>query len=197
MKIGILGGTFDPPHRGHLQLAVAAADQLMLDEVLLIPANRNPLKSKGEAGATAKQRLAMTGLLVQEDPRFAVSDLELTRGGVSFMVETLFELQMAQPAEYWLILGADSLRTFPEWKSPNRILKMCRLAAAVRLPLSVEDALNRIPDDIRPFVDPVEMVPSEISSTEVRDRLVRNKPLADVLTPNVLKYIRDNGLYRS
>ncbi|MFZ4507338.1 MAG: nicotinate (nicotinamide) nucleotide adenylyltransferase [Fimbriimonas sp.] len=197
MKIGILGGTFDPPHRGHLQLAVASADQLMLDEVLLIPANRNPLKSKGEAGATAKQRLAMTGLLVQEDPRFAVSDLELTRGGVSFMVETLFELQMAQPAEYWLILGADSLRTFPEWKSPNRILKMCRLAAAVRLPLSVEDALNRIPDDIRPFVDPVEMVPSEISSTEVRDRLVRNKPLADVLTPNVLKYIRDNGLYRS
>ena len=97
MRIGILGGTFDPPHIAHLALAHAAIEQLDLEEVIFMPVAKNPLKHK--AMASPKQRLAMTSLLIEGEPKLAVSDLEISRVGQSYAVDTLEELQAAQPAE--------------------------------------------------------------------------------------------------
>src|SRR5687768_12512146 len=100
MRIGILGGTFDPPHSGHLTFAHAALETLDLDEVIFMPAHRNPQK-KGRSVANSKQRLEMVRRLVGGHQKLSVSDLEITRGGPSYTVETLAELQHARPAEYW------------------------------------------------------------------------------------------------
>jgi len=118
MRIGILGGTFDPPHIGHLELARAAIDALKLDEVLFLPAHRNPLKRA--KSSPAKQRLEMVQRMVADEPKMAVSDIETSRGGPSYMVETLMELQMVKPGDYWVLLGADAMKTFDEWKTRRR-----------------------------------------------------------------------------
>ncbi|HEY0867782.1 MAG TPA: nicotinate-nucleotide adenylyltransferase [Fimbriimonas sp.] len=195
MRIGILGGTFDPPHVGHLALARAAQTQLELDEVLFLPAARNPLKPRSSR-TDGKHRLEMVRRLVQNEDRMAVSDMELTRGGVSYTVDTLGELHMVQPADYWFILGADALRGFGEWKSPHRLLRLCRLAVAVRPPMSPQDALVRLPEEYREKVDIVSMPPMAMSSTEIRERLARGKGTLDWVPETVLRYIQTNKLYR-
>ena len=109
MKTGVLGGTFDPPHYGHLELAKAAKAQLGLDEVMFVPANRNPLKTRKTA--SAKHRLRMVELEIEDEEGLSVSDIEITRGGPSYAVDTLEELKMVRPGEYWFIVGADALET--------------------------------------------------------------------------------------
>lgn len=195
MKIGIIGGTFDPPHLGHLALAEAALAQLELDEVLFIPANRNPMKS-GKAGATAKQRAAMVDLMIRREPHMAYSDMEIARGGQSYTVETLADLQMVQPADYWFIMGADALKGLPEWKNPLRLIKLCRIAAAIRPPHSLQETLVRLPEEMRPFVDPIEMTGMDVSSTDLRDKIARGITVSPWLAPEVLQYINANKLYR-
>jgi nicotinate-nucleotide adenylyltransferase len=196
MRIGVLGGTFDPPHAGHLAIAQAAKEQLELDEVVFMPAHRNPLKSKG-GNTPAKQRLEMVRRLVAGKEGLAYSDLEITRGGPSFTVDTMTELQMASPADYWFILGADSLKGLPDWKQPERLLKLTRLAVAVRPPTTESDVLARLSKDVRERVDVIKMKPLEISATEIRNRLSSNKGVGAWVAPEVLQYIRENNLYRS
>lgn len=196
MKIGILGGTFDPPHAGHLALARSALQQLELDEVLFLPANRNPLKSS-KSTVSGKHRLGMVEALIRHDSQMAVSDMEITRGGTSYTVDTLGELQMVQPAEYWFIMGADSLVGIRDWKNPLRLLKLCRIAVAVRPPLSEPDILVRLPEEFKGKVDILQMPPSDISSTDLRDRLMRNQNVSPNLPQDVLKYIHTHQLYRS
>lgn len=195
MKIGVFGGTFDPPHRGHLEFARAARESLGLDEVLFLPANRNPIK-RGKA-TPARDRFAMVQLMIEDEPHMAVSDLEITRGGASYMVESLQELQFAQPGDYWLLLGADAVKRLPEWKSPEKIVKLARLAIALRGRLTAEDVERAA----RPFearVDLIPMTPLEISSTDLRDQIAGGKPQAErLIVPRVLDYIRQHRLYRS
>lgn len=195
MKIGILGGTFDPPHFGHLALANAALDQLELDEVMFLPANTNPFK-QGKRSSPAKLRFEMTQLMVKDQPRMAVSDMEITRGGVSYTIDTIGELQMVQPAEYWIILGADSLKGFESWKNPQRILKAARLAVAARLPIVKTDLLRTVPEDFHSRIDIVEMDAMPQSSTDVRDRIQRNLPVQSYTSAAVLDYIKRNNLYK-
>jgi nicotinate-nucleotide adenylyltransferase len=195
MRIGIFGGTFDPPHVGHLALARAAQEQLELDEVIFLPAARNPLKAD-RANADGKHRLEMVRRLLANEERMAVSDMELTRGGISYTVDTLGELQMIQPADYWFILGADALKRFAEWKNPQRLLKMCRLGVAIRPPTTEADVVSRLPQELREKVDIVKMSPMAVSSTEIRDRISSGKGTADWLPSSVAKYIQSNQLYR-
>src|SRR5438045_2029390 len=117
MRIGILGGTFDPPHLGHLALANAAREHLKLDEVIFMPASRNPIKKGTQT--PPKQRLEMVKRTVEGHPGLAYSDLEITRGGPSYAVDTLTELSFAKPAEYWFLVGADALKDLPTWKQPE------------------------------------------------------------------------------
>lgn len=195
MRIGILGGTFDPPHIAHLALAHAAIEQLDLEEVIFMPVAKNPLKHK--AMASPKQRLAMTSLLIEGEPKLAVSDLEISRGGQSYAVDTLEELQAAQPAEYWFIVGADALKDLAQWKNPERLLRLCRIAAALRPPFSETQMVARIPEEFRDRVDFVTMPPMEVASFDIRDRLAREKPVKPMIPDSVLDYIRQNNLYRS
>jgi nicotinate-nucleotide adenylyltransferase len=195
MKIGIFGGTFDPPHSGHLTLARSALEQLQLDEVLFLPANKNPLKSR--AGITpGKHRLAMVQRLIQKEEGFSLSDMELTRGGVSYTVDTLGELQMVRPAEYWFLMGADALRGLPDWKNPQRLMRLCRLGVAVRPPMTEHDVMARVPAEFKGKVDVVKMSPMDVSSTDIRNRLARNQPVTGLVSPEVLQYIREQKLYK-
>jgi nicotinate-nucleotide adenylyltransferase len=195
MRIGILGGTFDPPHLGHLQLIESAVISLDLDEVILLPANTNPFK-QGRRSTPAKQRLEMSQLLTQANPKVAISDMELTRGGLSYTVDTLGELQMVHPGEYWFILGADSLKSFPEWKNPHRILRLCRLAVAVRPPTTKEEMLRGLPSEFADKVDIIEMPPTDISSTMIREKVLKGQNIEKLTTPPVLEYIKKHKLYK-
>ncbi len=194
-KIGVLGGTFDPPHLGHLRLAEAALRELSLDEVLLIPASRNPLKTTRPLAAAA-HRMEMTRRLIEKSPGLAISDLEIRRGGPSFTYETLDELQAVRPGEYWLILGSDSFRTIRSWRNPEKVLRLARLAVALRPPQSEVELFRGVPDEVRARIDLLPMPPQEISSTEVRDRLAIGKPTNPWLPPAVLTYIQEQKLYR-
>ena len=195
MRIGILGGTFDPPHIGHIALAHAAIDQLNLDEVMMLPAFRNPLK-KGK-GTPAKQRMEMISLVVEDEQKLSVSDIEIMRGGPSHAVDTLAELTYLKPAEYWFIVGSDAAKEIDQWKQPRRLLKMCRLAVALREGQNKEQLLMSIPQYVRDSVDFLEMSPIEASATEIRFRIASGKPMPQWLHPKVIKYIETHKLYRS
>jgi nicotinate-nucleotide adenylyltransferase len=195
LKIGILGGTFDPPHVAHLALARAAIEQLELEEVIFMPVAKNPLKHR--AMASSKQRLAMVELLIKGQAKLAVSDLEISRGGQSYAVDTLEELQAAQPADYWFIVGSDALKELANWKNPERLLRLCRIAAALRPPYSETQMVARIPEEFRDRVDFITMEPMEVASFDIRDRLAREKPVKPMIPDSVLDFIRQNKLYRS
>ncbi|MBI1333859.1 MAG: nicotinate (nicotinamide) nucleotide adenylyltransferase [Armatimonadetes bacterium] len=194
MRIGILGGTFDPPHLGHLKLAEAAIESLQLDEVILLPANTNPFKGR-QRTSSAKDRAAMTQLLQKRNPKLSFSDMEITRGGVSYTVDTLGELQMVHPGDYWFIMGADAVKNFGEWKNPQRILRLCRLAVAVRPPTTKEDLSRQIPAEFRDKIDIIDMATTAESSTEIRERLQKGQPIQNLTIPEVSEYIKKNKLY--
>lgn len=194
MRIGVFGGTFDPPHAGHYALAHAAQEHLELDEVLWVPANRSPFKSKWRTRSTARQRMEMVRLATADEPKFATSDLEMVRGGVSYAVDTLSELTFAQPAEYWLILGADSALGFSEWRQPERILRLCRIAVGIRPPLTESEVRAAMGPVAEGRVDFVKMAPHSASSTAIRLLAGTGKPLLHVAPP-VAAFIRDNHLY--
>ncbi len=194
MRIGILGGTFDPPHYGHLKLAEAAIESLNLDEVILLPANINPFKQKKRI-TSGKQRIAMTQLLQKRNPKLSFSDMEITRGGVSYTVDTLGELQMVHPGEYWFIVGADAIGNFMEWKNPQRILRLCRLAVAVRPPINKDDLQLELPEEFRDKIDIIEMTATTESSSTIRDRIIRGLTVQNMTTPEIVDYIRNNKLY--
>ncbi|HKQ58273.1 MAG TPA: nicotinate (nicotinamide) nucleotide adenylyltransferase, partial [Candidatus Eisenbacteria bacterium] len=131
-RIGLFGGTFDPPHLGHLALAEAARDRLRLDEVRFVPAGRPPHKSRARITSTAL-RVAMVRLAVRRNRAFTVSTLEAHRGGPSFTVETLRRVAEAEPgARLYLLMGADSLGDFATWREPEAIVRLATLAVAER-----------------------------------------------------------------
>lgn len=196
MKIGILGGTFDPPHLGHLAIGRSAMEHLNLDEVLVIPAGRNPLRRRRTV-SPGKKRLRMVELAFGDEPGFAISDIEISRPGPSYAVDTVEELQMAQPADYWFIVGSDLLGDIAKWHQPEKLLKLCRLAVAVRPPGLIDPILQGLPSWIRERIDvfPID-APIKISSTEIRDHVLRGISVAKWLNPAVLDTIKVEGLYK-
>lgn len=196
MRIGILGGTFDPPHRAHLEVARAAMEQLELDEVMFVPASTNPLKQR-QISESAKHRFNMVRLAIADEPGFSVSDIEISRSGLSFAVETLEELQLARPADYWFIMGSDALKDIYNWKSPDRLVRLCRLAVVVRPPDTAETAARFVLDYMADRVDFIEMPGSAVSATAIRELIRRGlRPDEGDLKPSTLEYIESNGLYR-
>lgn len=196
MKIGILGGTFDPPHIGHVTLAQAALEALELDEVVFVPANRNPMKTR-EQSSPAKHRLAMVQAIVASHERFACSDMEITRGGPSYTVDTLSELHMVRPAEYWILMGSDAVRSFDTWKSPRRILQMARIGVLLRPPLPEHELLTRLDEELRAHVDVIQTKPIDVSATDLRKKITLGQNVAPWIEPAVLTYITANRLYKN
>jgi nicotinate-nucleotide adenylyltransferase len=190
VRLAIFGGSFDPPHVGHLLVAQDACEQLRLDRLIFVPAAAQPLKSAGP-NASGEHRLSMTRLLAGDDPRFEVSTVELDRGGLSFTVDTLAEVARKHPAaERHLLVGADVLGTFDKWKEPERILTLARVVVLERgggetRAAGGGDHLTRLPTR---RVD--------VSSTEVRERVRQGKSIRGFVTDAVAAYIARTGLYR-
>jgi nicotinate-nucleotide adenylyltransferase len=193
MRIGIFGGTFDPPHEGHLALAEAARTALALDEVVWVPARRNPHKTRPLLAGGA-DRMEMIRLLIGDREGHSVSDVELTRDGPSYAVDTMTEFAHARPAEYWFLLGTDALEGLPTWKQPERLLRLCRLAVVGRGSDRVKDLIAQLPEFVRDRIDLVAMPAHPASSTTTRDHLARGLAPRH-LPPAVLDFISERRLY--
>ena len=189
-RIGVFGGSFDPPHIGHLVIAEMARRALKLDAVYLVPAYQPPHK-EGSHASTAHDRLAMTKLSVQGNGKLKVSDLELRRKGISYTVDTVRAFRKRFPSsELFLIIGSDSLRQFHSWKSPAEILAEVSLIV-YRRPRSGRTN-SRLSSRNVSFVKGPLM---EISSSDIRNRIQRGKSIRYLVRDNVLKYIEKKKLY--
>ncbi|HET6567985.1 MAG TPA: nicotinate (nicotinamide) nucleotide adenylyltransferase [Rhodothermales bacterium] len=189
MKVGLFGGSFDPPHVAHLIVAETVRDQFGLDRVLWIPAFIPPHKQENHLVAPG-QRLEMTRLATQGNPAFSVLDLEVSRQGISYTVDTIRTLQDENPGvDYALILGGDSLRGFPSWRRPEEILRRVRLIIYDR---GGEEPLP-LPRGGR--VDVARAPYLEISSTDIRSRRSRGQSIRYLVPDPVLSYIETYGLY--
>ncbi len=202
--LGILGGTFNPPHLGHLAIARAALAELALDRVLLMPARVAPNK-RDEDDPGAEHRLAMCQLAVEDAAGRAACALELERDGPSYTVDTLSAIHASSPeARLTFILGADTACTLPSWREPRRILELARLAVATRSGSPrrrVLEALAGLSEDGEPPASPevrfLEIPPIEVSSSQVRALVAAGEPVDQLVGGRVADYIAREGLYRS
>ena len=191
-RLGVFGGTFDPPHRGHLAVATAARSQLGLDRVLLIVANDPWKKSPRREITPAQDRLAMVQALIRGDDGHPVagldvSDAEIRRGGPSYTITTLRELREAHPeAELFLIIGRDLVDDFPSWHQSSEIEALATIVVVDR-PGYVTDAKRGWKLLVVPPVD--------VSSSELRDRLREGSDVSQQMTRGVIDEIRSRGLY--
>lgn len=195
-RLGLMGGTFDPIHVGHLSCAEQARDQLDLDGVLLIPAGC-PVFKKGQAITPAKHRLAMCRLAAASNPAFCVSAMEVERGGDTYTVDTLRELRALCPAnvELVLIVGADAAATLPSWHESEALASLAEVAVAER-PGSELDGAVREQLAACGFRASYLRVPLlEVSSSDVQRRLSQGHSVRYLVPDDVLNYIDANGLY--
>jgi nicotinate-nucleotide adenylyltransferase len=195
MKKGILGGTFDPVHLGHLALAGAARDELGLDEVIFIPAGRPVFKTERPVTA-AEHRLAMLRLAIVDEPDFSLSTVELERPGPSYSVDTVAAL--AGEDELYFVIGADGLAGLPRWHEPQRLLELCKLAVAPRPGFAAGDleALEAELPGIGGRVVRLRGPQLDISASDIRRRAARGESLHSLVPAPVADYIEEYRLYR-
>jgi len=196
MRIGVLGGTFDPIHVGHVAAAHVALECAHLDRVLFIPSATPPHRSPAEADA--RQRLDMSRLAIADDPKFEVSDIEIRRGGKSYTADTIAELRRAHPRDdLFLILGWDAARLFSTWHQPERIRTEASVVVIGRpgteAPAGAD--LTAAGLDPRRTVVCLGGTP-DISGSELRESLAKGESVGDCLPPAVERYIAEHLLYR-
>lgn len=189
MRIGIFGGTFDPPHVGHLLAASDAYEALSLDRLLFIPAAGQPLKSA--IVASPADRLAMVERLVADDPRLAADPIEVERGGLSFTVDTLRALHDRWKADralaLVLLLGADAAATLPQWREPAAVASLAEVVVLRRASGGEAGIASGRSIDTRRV---------DLSSTEIRARVAAGKSIRGFVTEPVAAYIEGRRLYR-
>jgi len=192
VRIGLLGGSFDPPHNGHLLAAGDVYDALSLDRLVFIPAASQPPKA-GLTEASAAQRLAMTRRLVEGDPRFEVDSIEIDRGGLSYTVDTLAALGGRWPgAELFWLVGADVTHSFAKWRAPERVAALATIVVMVR----AGDAANLTAIPGGGALKSLETRRIDISSTEVRRRVREGKSIRGFVPDAVAAYIAAERLYQ-
>ena len=219
-SVGILGGTFNPPHLGHLALASHALDALALQRLVLMPAHTSPYKPAAPDPGP-EHRLGMCRLLVRDTPGVSVCALEIERGGTSYTVDTLTAIHASHPdAELTFIVGADTASTLPAWREPARLLRLAGLAVAARAGTTRAQVLagvraagsaasaapgaakgcsgarregNAAAERVRFLELPV----IDVSSSEARRRAAAGQPIDDLVGPDVARYIAEQGLYRA
>lgn len=214
-RVGILGGTFDPVHEGHLAAADAARRACALDRVIFMPSHQPPHRP-GEPRASAVDRLAMVSLAIAPRDGFEASDLELRRPGPSFTADTLRELQASGigPWQIFFIIGTDAFAEIATWREYPAVLDLAHFVVIAR-PGQPFDALRGRLPELSPRMRPAEDGPGgpaaggscaiflvnaatpNVSSTEIRERAARRLPLTGLVAPNVEDYIRQHGLYGS
>ncbi len=198
VRLGILGGTFDPIHNGHLQIARYALRRLSLERVLFVPAGDPPHK-QGQPVTSATHRLKMVELAVTGETCFAVSRIDIDRPGPHYTVDMIAEVQATYnipPKACSLIMGSDSLISLPVWHNPQKLLKSCRLAVIHRpgYPPDLSALTTRFPA-LPARIDWIEMPSNPISATDLRQKFSRSEDVEGQIPPPVMAYIRQNGLY--
>ncbi|MDQ6718006.1 MAG: nicotinate-nucleotide adenylyltransferase [Gemmatimonadota bacterium] len=190
MRVGVYGGSFDPPHAGHLILAADALRNLSLDHLIFVPAATQPFKTDKNGGAPPEARLEMVRLATSGQKSFSVEALEVDRGGLSYTVDTLEELSRRNAgAELFLIVGEDAARELDSWKDPARIRELATVAVLRRHP---KGASSPLPDG---FVEASGRL-VDLSSTEIRERVKAGNSIRGFVTEAVEHYIEANALYR-
>jgi nicotinate-nucleotide adenylyltransferase len=196
MRVGVVGGTFDPIHLGHVAMAEGAASCAGLDRVILVPARVPP--HRPPAGAPARDRLQMCRIAVAGRPRLEVSDIELRRRGPSYTVDTLRQLHAELPRDtLYLVLGWDAARELANWRQPDEVLRLAWLVVVSRPGLAPPS-----PEDLdRAGIDPGRAVlcnvpTPDVGATDVRRHIEEGAELTGLLDPAVERYITSRGLYR-
>ncbi|MBI4972849.1 MAG: nicotinate-nucleotide adenylyltransferase [Candidatus Omnitrophica bacterium] len=188
MKIGILGGTFNPIHLGHLILAEEVREKLDLERIIFVPAYLPPHKDNTEI-APAKDRFAMVKLAIKENKYFCVSDIEIKRDGRSYTIDTLNEFKRRYPQdELYFIIGSDLLKYLDEWKDLSEIIKMVKFVVATRPGYPLE----KIPT----YISTIPIRAVDISAFEIRQASKEKRSFRYLVTEAVYKYITRRGLYK-
>lgn len=200
MRIALFGGTFDPPHRAHVMLAKAAADQFELDTVFFAPTGRQPLK-RDSASTSFTDRLTMVALTCAEDQRFAVSNLDAPRsdGEANYTVRTLGLLtELIPDAQVFNLVGADSFRDLARWREPRRLLQLAEWIVASRPGFALSEPEGMALSDAEwARIHWLDSVHEDVAATGLRVRLQEGASCEDLLPPAVAAYIRQHGLYVS
>jgi nicotinate-nucleotide adenylyltransferase len=206
VRIGLLGGSFDPPHNGHLLAAGDAYEALALDRLIFVPAAVQPLKGSQAAG-TPVHRLAMTRLLADGDARFGVDSIEIDRGGLSYTVDTLSALAARWPPPehmlFWLV-GGDVPRSFAKWREPERIVQLATVVVLQRAnggDAGTKEARHRggLVADVTSMPGAPQVLATrrvDISSTEIRQRVREGRSIRGFVPDAVAQYIAAERLYR-
>lgn len=197
-KIGIIGGTFDPVHLGHLAVAEEACRQVGLAEMIFLPAG-HPYFKAAALISPAEHRIKMLELAIADKPQYKISLLEIQRPGPSYAVETVAKMKSQRRPEdqIFFIMGWDSLQTLPRWEQPARLISLCQIIAAPR-PGYSKPEIDLIEKDL-PGISQRTIVMEKplvnISATEIRERVRRGLPVDTMVPSPVAKYIKEKGLY--
>lgn len=199
VRIGLMGGSFNPIHMGHLVVAQESLTAFYLSKIIFVPAACSPLKRESFL-ATRQQRLEMVELSIADNPAFSVDDCELQRGGASYTVETLRHFKHLYPdAELYFIIGSDSLLDLHRWKAIEEILGLCRIVTAARPGVMGPDLIEKIklpkPWPARLMQDFLNMHAMDLSSTDIRMRVAEGLSVRYLVPPEVDMYISEHNLY--
>ena len=199
-RVGIMGGTFNPIHIGHLIIAEAAYEAYKLDEVLFVPSGISYMKDQSEI-LDAKKRVHMTGLAIEDNPHFALSTIEIDRDGNSYSYETLETLRKQNPnTEYFFLVGSDTLFALETWKHPEILLPSCTILVAVRdgVPMEkMQEHANYLKEKFGGSIDLLKTPNIQISATDIRNRIADNRNVKYFVPESVLQFIEKKGLYKN
>ena len=200
MNIGVLGGTFDPIHIGHLKVAEEAVARLDLPRILFMPAGQPWLKLNN-AGAISPlpHRLEMVRLGISGNPRFKLSTMEIERSGPTYTADTIAQLRsrLGEGDEIFFILGWDNLSQLPQWHQPERLIEMCRLVAVPRVDFPLPDlpALEKELPGITQRVILVDRPRVDVNASGIRQRVAQGQSIGEFVPAPVERYIKEHGLY--
>ena len=188
-KIGVMGGSFDPIHNGHLVAASEVAARLGLDHVVFVPAGDQWQK---DIATPAEDRYLMTVIATAENPMFSVSRIDIDRDGPTYTVDTLAQIQLDYPgAELYFITGADAISGINTWNNPDRLMELAKFIAVSRPGHKID-----LPIEPARLVQTLEIPALAISSTDCRDRVRNNLPLWYLVPDGVVRFIQKNDLYK-
>ena len=197
-RVGIMGGTFDPIHIGHLILAQSAWQQFALEKVLFMPSGNPPHKRERD-GATNEQRVEMVRLAIASNPHFTLSLEEMHESGYIYTKETLRRLRQKRPdTDYYFIMGADSLLTFDTWNGPQEICDQCILTVAVRDSMdsdTLDDAIRRVSEKYQADIRKLACPNLDISSHNIRTWIREGRSVRYYIPDPVYQYILDENIY--
>ena len=193
MKTCIFGGTFDPPHIGHLLIAQTVFESENFERLIFVPANISPAKKNGDS-SSPNERSKMLEIALINNPNFEISDLEIKREGISYTIDTIREFVddlKLDKEDLFFLMGSDTLKSFHTWKDPEEILNLCNIIVAIRPGFTPSDIPQLVLDSVR-FAN----IPRfEVSSTNIRRRWREGKTIRYMVTKEVWEYIDEKDLY--